>query len=144
MPTGEAAAEAGTPATREPAAKEKDRGPGSVAGNLCADPELRYTGSGRPVASLRIASSERVMNEETKKWEDGPVSFYTVTAWGHLGEHLVECMQRGDRLVAEGRWTSQTWEDRDGQTQERIVLTARDAGPSLQFKLARIDRAPRS
>lgn len=144
MPTGEAAAQAGTPASRENDTRDQDRGPGSVSGNLTADPELRYTSSGRPVASLRIAASERVKNDDTKKWEDGPVSFYTVTAWGQLGEHLVEVMQRGDRLVAEGRWTSQTWEDKEGVKQERIVLTARDAGPSIQFRLARIDRTPRS
>lgn len=140
MPTGEAAAAAGTPATREKDTNDTDRGPGSIAGNLTADPELRYTGSGRPVASLRIACSERVKNQESGKWEDGPVSFYTVTAWGNLGEHCVETLQRGDRIVAEGRWTSQVWEDKDGVKQERIVLTARDCGPSLQFKLARIDR----
>lgn len=144
MPTGEAAAEAATPASRENDHKERDRGPGSLAGNLTADPELRYTGGGRPVASLRVACSERVQNSETKKWEDGPVSFYTVTAWGQLGEHLVEVLQRGDRIVAEGRWTSQTWEDKEGQVQERVVLTARDCGPSLQFRLARIERTPRS
>jgi single-strand DNA-binding protein len=144
MPTGDAAAEAGTPATRETDTNDKDRGPGSLSGNLTADPELRYTGSGRPVASLRVACSERVKNSESGKWEDGPVAFYTVTAWGQLGEHLVEVMQRGDRLVAEGRWTSQSWKDKDDVVQERIVLTARDAGPSMQFKLARIDRTPRS
>ena len=112
----------------------------TIVGNLTADPELRYTGSGRPVASIRVACSDRVLNEESKKWEDGPVSFYTVVAWGQLAEHLVEVLQRGDRLVAEGRWTQQSWTDKDQQVQERVVLTARDAGPSLQFKLARIER----
>ena len=144
MPTGEAAALAGTPASRETDTKDTDRGPGSLAGNLTADPELRYTGSGRAVASLRVACSERMKNPESGKWEDGPVSFFTVSAWGQLGEHCVEVLQRGDRIVAEGRWTSQTWEDKEGTKQERIVLTARDCGPSMQFKLARIDRTPRS
>jgi single-strand DNA-binding protein len=144
MPTGEAAVQAGTPAASEQDTKDHDRGPGSLAGNLTADPELRYTGSGRPVASLRVACSERVKNDESGKWEDGPVAFYTVTAWGQLGEHLVEVVQRGDRIVAEGRWTAQSWTDKENQVQERIVLTARDCGPSLQFKLARIYRTPRS
>jgi single-strand DNA-binding protein len=144
MPTGEAAALAGTPATRENDTKDQDRGPGSLAGNLTADPELRYTSSGRPVASLRVACSERVKNGDSGKWEDGPVSFFTVTAWGQLGEHLVEALQRGDRIVAEGRWTAQTWTDKDDQVQERIVLTARDCGPSMQFRAVRIDRTPRS
>ena len=144
MPTGEAAAQAATPAAREDDRKEQDKGPGSLAGNLTADPELRYTQGGRPVASIRVACSDRVFNDSTKKWEDGPVSFYTVVAWGQLAEHLVEVMQRGDRLVAEGRWTSQTWKDKDDNTQERVVLTARDAGPSLQWNLARIERKARN
>jgi len=140
MATGAAAAQAATKANRADVHKDDDRGPGSVAGNLTADPDLRFTASGRAVANLRVAASERKLNKATGEWEDGDTLFYDITAWGQLAENLCEHLQRGDRVVAEGRWTSNTFEDKDGQIQERVFLTARDCGPSLLFRGARIVR----
>lgn len=107
-----------------------------MAGNLTRDPELRYTGNGTPVSNLRVAASERVKDPKTGEWKDGPTAFFDVQCWGRLAENVCENLARGDRIVAEGRWVSNTWE-KDGETQERIVLRARDLGPSMIFRGAR-------
>lgn len=137
MATGQAAQQAAQRHVRTEPHKDDDRGPGSVTGNLTKDPDLRYTNSGRPVTSLRIASSERVRDEDTGQWRDGETVFFDVEAWGQLAENICEHLQKGDRIVAEGRWRSNTWEDKDGQMRERILLNARDLGPSMMFRGAR-------
>jgi single-strand DNA-binding protein len=144
MATGAAAEQAAQRGTKKRDNADDDRGPGSVAGNLTDDPELRFTSSGRPVANLRVAYSERVLNKETGQWEDSDAAFYDLTCWGQLAENVAEHLQRGDRVVCEGRWTSTTWTDRDGQDHEKIVLTARDLGPSMLFRGARVERPDRS
>lgn len=118
---------------KKPDTTRKDEGPGSLAGNLTRDPELRYTSAGRAVCSLRVAVSERRKNARTGEWEDGPAAFFDVTAWAPLAEHAAECLSSGQRIVAEGRWESQSWEDKEGNVQERIVLVASDLGPSLKW-----------
>ena len=137
MPTGAAAAQAARKQPKRDDKSNQDKGPGSLAGNLTRDPELRYTESGRPVCNLGVACSERVRNADTGAWEDGETAFYEVQAWGNLAENAAEHLSRGDRIVAEGRWTESTWTDKKGQEQQKVVLTARDLGPSMMFRGAR-------
>lgn len=144
MPTGAAADQAGQSKAGSAAPTDEDRGPGSVSGNLTKDADLRYTPNGRAVASLRIAHSERVQNHRTGEWADGPRTYYDITVWGTLAENVCEVLQKGDRIVAEGRWTANRWLDNAGEQQERIVLTATDLGPSMKYQCARPVRAARS
>lgn len=118
-------------------------GPGSLAGNLTKDPELRYTPNGKPACSLRVAVAERVRDAETGKWGDGPTEYFNVDCWGQLAENVAEHLTRGARVVAEGQWQSVTWTDNDGQEQERVGLVARDLGPSMLFAGARVIRPER-
>lgn len=136
MPTGQAAQQAAQHNTQPAPHKDDDRGPGSVAGNLTRDPELRYTANGTPVSNLRVAASERVQDAKTGEWKDGPTAYFDIQCWGRLAENVAEYLAKGDRVVAEGRWVSNTWE-KDGEIQERIVLRARDLGPSMIFRGAR-------
>ena len=143
MPTGQAAEQAAQRTNDSQRDRDEDRGPGSLAGNLCADPDLRFTSNGKAVANLRIAVSERVRDDRTGEWKDGPTAFYDVTAWGTLAENCCEVLQRGDRIVAEGRWSARRWIDKDDQPQESVYLTAKDLGPSMIFRCARPVRPER-
>lgn len=119
-------------------------GPGALAGNLTADPELRYTPSGRPVARMRVAVSDRRQDPDTQKWVDGPTEFYSISAWGQLAEHCAEHLARGHRIVAEGEWTERKWTDHEtGEIKSAIEFTARDLGPSMIFHGARVIKAQR-
>lgn len=133
--------------TREPDKPDtgrKDMGPGSLAGNLTRDVELRYTPSGKAVASMRVAVQERYFNERKQAWEDREAEFFDVTCWPPLAENVAECLERGQRIVAEGRWESQSWEDKEGTIQERVVFVATDLGLSLKWVTARADKRRRS
>ena len=131
--------QAGQPAKdSQPHRARTDEGPGSLAGNLTRDPELRYTPQGKPVVSLRVAVSDRVKDPDTGKWSDAPAEFFDVAAWGDFAERIAEHLSKGQRIVCEGRWESQEWEDPEGKVQTRVVLVARDLGPSLVFRGARV------
>lgn len=126
-----------------PKPERKALGPGSLAGNLTADPTLRYTPQGRAVCTLRIAVSERIQDPATKEWKDAPAHFYDVTCWGQMAENAAEHLAKGQRIVAEGQWESRSWEDADGKVQEAVGMTASDLGPSIKFRPARVLDSPR-
>lgn len=143
MPTGQAAEQAAQRSDTGEKNAPTDKGPGSVAGNMTADPELRYTPNGRAVCTVRVATSERVRDDRTGNWKDGPVTFYGVVCWGNLAENVCEVLEKGDRVVAEGRWTERTWTDNEGEEHAIVELTARDLGPSMMFRCARPVRPAR-
>jgi single-strand DNA-binding protein len=139
-----AVTEPAKPAPPKPPVKpEHERIPGSLAGNLTFDPELRFTASGREVATLNVAINDRVKNDETGQWEDAPPEFYRVNVWGQQASHVAECFQRGDRIVAVGYFQDRTWENKEGEEVTTTEFTASDIGPSLLFKDAVIKRVTR-
>src|SRR6266536_2301947 len=73
----------------------------TMAGNLVADPELRYTPTGAAVVSLRIASTERFKGKGG--WQDGDTLFMIVTAWRALAENVAESASKGTRVIVTGR-----------------------------------------
>lgn len=83
-------------------------------GNLAADPEVRYTGSGTPVATLRMAT-----NTESRKKQDGTyedlAQFHRVVVWGPRAEELAQDAQKGERVRVDGILTTRSWADQSGQ-----------------------------
>ncbi|RJL19578.1 single-stranded DNA-binding protein [Bailinhaonella thermotolerans] len=121
----------------------------TIIGNLTADPELRHTANGTPVAGFTVAATPRYRNNQTGAWEDGETLFMRVSAWRELGEHAMESLTRGTRVIVTGRLRSRTYEavDKDtGIVNERTVIemTADDLGPSLRFANARVTKATRT
>jgi single-strand DNA-binding protein len=132
------------PAEQAPGNPRESLGDGHVSGNLTADPELRYTPTGRAVCRLRVAYTPRVLDPDTGKWGDGETEFYSLDAWGQQGENCAENLQRGDRIVVCGQWQRRTYEDSDGNARSVIEMQVRDIGPSLLFRQARVIRSQRS
>lgn len=112
----------------------------SISGVVVKDPELRYTSAGKPVVTLRVVVKDRIKNETTGQWEDANVRFFDVKVWNNLGERTAEAMQKGDRVVVMGTWTQEHWKDKNGDEQERWIITAEDVGASLLWKDVRIHR----
>jgi len=123
--------------------KYTDLEEGALSGNLTRDPELRFTPEGRGVATMRLAETERVYNEQTQQWGDGQTQFYDVTAWGDMAVNCSEVLIKGDRVAVVGKWQKQEWTADDGEQKTKLVLVARDIGPSLLFYPATIQRDKR-
>ena len=69
----------------------------TLVGNLTRDPELRFTTTGRGVASFGIAVGRRY--QVNGEWQE-QTSYFNVTAWGQLGENAAASLTKGTRVVA--------------------------------------------
>lgn len=84
-------------------------------GRLGADPELRFTPSGKAVCNIRVASSSRRKNQQTGQWEDGDTTWTTVNAWGELGENMANLFSKGSVITLKGRLKQREYENREGE-----------------------------
>ncbi|MCI5120052.1 MAG: single-stranded DNA-binding protein, partial [Candidatus Electrothrix sp. AUS4] len=71
-----------------------------LVGNLGADPELRYTQSGVPVATLSVATNERWKDKDGQQQEQ--TEWHRVIAWRQLAEICNEYYHKGTRVYVEG------------------------------------------
>jgi single-strand DNA-binding protein len=102
----------------------------TVSGNLVADPQQRQTPSGVPVASFRMASTER-RRESGGEWRDVHTSYYQVTCWRALGERVATALRKGDPVVVTGRAYIRTWEKPAGYWHTVVDIDATALGPDL-------------
>jgi single-strand DNA-binding protein len=109
-----------------------------IVDNLVDDPELRFTNNGIPVANLRVAVTQRVL--EGGAWRDGPTSFFGVNAWRESATHLAESLRKGDRVVVLGRLRQRSWETPEGERRSAAEIDADEVGASLKWATARIER----
>ena len=84
-----------------------------VIGNLGTDPEMRYTPSGNPVTTFRLAATRTYTTSEGERRDE--TEWFTVVAWQRLAELCNQFLAKGRRAYVEGRLRSRTWEGRDGQ-----------------------------
>ncbi|OAZ40925.1 single-stranded DNA-binding protein [Microbacterium arborescens] len=113
----------------------------TVVGNLTADPELRYTQSGLPVANLTIASTPRNFDRQANEWKDGEALFLRASVWREFAEHVVASLTKGMRVVATGRLRQRSYQDREGQNRTAIELEIDEIAPSLRYATAQVTRA---
>ena len=112
----------------------------TIIGNLTRDPELRFTGNGRSVASLGVAVSRRF--QVNGEWQE-QTSYFNVTAWGQLGDNVAATLHKGNRVVVTGRLEQRDYNTREGEKRTAIEIIADDIGPSLRWATAQIERNPR-
>lgn len=115
----------------------------TVIGNLTGDPELRFTPSGAAVVNFTIASTPRTFDRQSQEWKDGEALFLRCSAWRQLAENVAETLTRGARVIASGRLTQRSWEDKEGQKRTTVELQVDEVGPSLRFATAKVIRAAR-
>jgi single-strand DNA-binding protein len=116
----------------------------TVVGNLTGDPELRFTPSGAAVANFTIASTPRNFDRQTNEWKDGDTLFLNCSVWRQAAENVAESLQRGMRVVAQGRLKARSYETREGEKRTVMELDVEEVGPSLKYATAKVTRATRS
>ncbi len=115
----------------------------TVVGNLVDDPELRFTPSGAAVANFRIASTPRTFDRQSNEWKDGDALFLTCSVWRQAAENVAESLQRGMRVVVQGRLKSRTYETREGEKRTVFEIEVEEVGPSLKYATAKVQRTTR-
>ena len=91
-----------------------------LIGNLTRDPELRYTPSGLPVATLRLAVNRSFTNQQGEIETD----FFNVVVWRNQAEKCAEYLSKGRQVAVTGRLQSRSWEGNDGQKRSTIEVVA--------------------
>jgi single-strand DNA-binding protein len=116
----------------------------TVVGNLVDDPELRFTPSGAAVANFRIASTPRTFDKNTNEWKDGEGLFLSCAIWRQAAENVAESLQKGMRVVVQGRLKQRSYETREGEKRTVYELDVEEVGPSLKYATAKVTRTQRS
>lgn len=116
----------------------------TIIGNLCDDPELRFTSSGAAVAKFRVAVTPRLLDRASGEWKDGEPSFHSCSIWRQAAENVAESLQRGARVIVTGRLKQRSYDDREGRKQTVWEVEADEVGPSLKYATAKVQKMARS
>src|SRR3954454_2643594 len=110
--------------------------PITIVGNLVDDPQLRFTQSGQAVASFRVASTPRYRDNQTGEWKDGEALFLTCSVWRQAAENVGESLQRGMRVIVNGRLRQRSYETQQGEKRTVYEVEVDEVGPSLRYASA--------
>jgi single-strand DNA-binding protein len=115
----------------------------TLVGNLVDDPELRFTPSGAAVAKFRLASTPRYLDKQTNEWKDGESLFLTCNVWRQAAENCAESLQRGMRVIVQGRLKQRSYETKEGEKRTVYEVEVDEVGPSLRSATAKVNKTQR-
>lgn len=95
-----------------------------IVGNLGADPEIRYTQNGSPVATFNVATTERWRDKENNQQES--TEWHRIVAWRKLAEICGEYLHKGSRVYIEGKIQTRKWQDQSGNDRYTTEIVARE------------------
>lgn len=100
-----------------------------ILGNLARDPELRFTKTGRAVATFTVAATNTYVDSSTNETKE-QTAFINCVAWGNQGEAVGNC-KKGERLFVEGRLQTRSYDTQDGQKRYVTEVVANFVGKKL-------------
>jgi single-strand DNA-binding protein len=100
-----------------------------LTGNLTRDPELRTTGGGLNICSLRLAVNTRRKDGQSGQWIDEP-NYFDITVFGAQGENCSRFLSKGRPVAIDGRLKWREWTDNNTQQKRQAVEVIAD---SVQF-----------
>ena len=95
-----------------------------IIGHLGRDPEMRFTSSGRPVASFSVATTRGWTNNDGERQEE--TEWFNIVTWGGLAELCKKRLRKGSHVYVEGRIQTRNWEGPDGERHFRTELVAQE------------------
>lgn len=108
-----------------------------ILGNLARDAEVRYTQSGKAVATFTVAATNTYIDSTTNEAKE-QTAFINCVAWGKLGE-AVGSLRKGNRCFVEGRLNTRSYETQDGQKRYVTEVVANFVGKALDKALDRVE-----
>jgi single-strand DNA-binding protein len=116
----------------------------TVVGNLTADPELRFTPSGVPVAGFTVASTPRAYDRTTGEWRDGEALFLRCSIWRQPAENVAQTLTKGARVLVYGHLKQRTFETKEGERRTVIELDVEEIAPALTYATTKVTKTSRS
>ena len=108
----------------------------TLVGFVAQDPVQRETKNGVLVTDLRIGATPRVLDRMTNQWRDGDTSYYDVSCWRRLGDHVRASLRKGDPVTIKGKFRSRTFVDKAGVSRTVIDIMADTVGHDLNRGVA--------
>ena len=96
----------------------------TLVGRLTRDPELRHTGGGDPICSIRLAVSSR-SRDESGNWGDKS-NYFDVTVFGRQAQTAADYLAKGRRIGVDGRLSWREWQAQDGTKRQSVEVIAND------------------
>ncbi len=93
-----------------------------LIGNVGRNPDLKYTPSGIPVTSFRLATSETWKDREGNVQEH--TDWHTIVAWRGLAEVIHRLVKKGSRVYIEGRIQTRSFDDKTGNRRHVVEVLA--------------------
>ena len=112
----------------------------TLIGNLTADPELRFTPSGKAVANFTVANTPRVFDKQRGEYVEGESMFLRCSAWKQLAENVAGTLAKGSRVIVQGKLKSRSFEDKEGNKRTVFEVDVTEVGPSLKFATATVQK----
>ncbi|MFF1358698.1 single-stranded DNA-binding protein [Streptomyces sp. NPDC058297] len=113
----------------------------NLIGNVIEDPELRFTPAGVAVAKFRVASTPRTFDKQTNEWRDGESLYLTCSVWRQAAENAAETLQKGMRVMVQGRLKQRSYEDREGVKRTVYEIDAEEVAVSLKSATAKVTKS---
>lgn len=96
-----------------------------VIGHVGKDAEVRYTGTGTPVATFSVATTESWKDKASGQMQER-TEWHNIVAWSRLAEICGEYVKKGRRVYIEGRIQNRSYDDKDGNKRYTSEIVASD------------------
>ena len=94
-----------------------------LIGRLGADPEIRYTSDGEPIANFHLATLERWVDKNRELQER--IDWHRIVAFGRLANFCADSLKKGKMIFVEGALKNRSYEDQDGNKRYVTEVVAR-------------------
>ena len=93
------------------------------------------------VATVRVGVTPRLKKDG--EWVDGETTWYSVTAWRTLADHVRDSVRKGDPVIVHGRLRTETWEPERGRPATTLQVEASLVGHDLTRGISHFIKAQR-
>lgn len=115
----------------------------TLVGFVAQDPRPRQVSGGDWVVDLRVGATPRFQDPVTGQWRDADTSYFDVSCWRRLGDHVRESVRKGDPVIIKGRLRSRPYTDRNGVPRTSFDIMADTVGHDLSRGTAKYLRPAR-
>jgi single-strand DNA-binding protein len=102
-----------------------------LIGHLGADPEIRRTQDGRPIANLRLATSESWRDKNSGERKEKTEWHRVVIFNEGLCKIAEQYLKKGSKVYLEGAIQTRKWQDKDGQDKYSTEIVLQGFGSQL-------------
>lgn len=96
-----------------------------LIGNAGKDAEVRYTGTGKAVASFSVATTDSWKDKASGQLQER-TEWHNIVAWDRLAEICGEYVKKGTKVYIEGRIQNRSYDDKDGNKRYISEIVAND------------------